>query len=55
MGFEATSYRSSLKFNGDAGRGNPWRHNYLFILCTEILAILIKRNKDIKGIFVYDK
>ena len=28
---------------------------YLFILCAEILAILIKQNKDIKGIFVYDK
>lgn len=25
---------------------------YLFILCAEILAILIKQNKDIRGIFV---
>lgn len=29
---------------------------YLFILCTEILAILIKHNKDSKGgIIVYDR
>lgn len=28
---------------------------YLFILCAEILAILIKQNKDIRGIFVYDR
>lgn len=28
---------------------------YLFLLCAEILAILIKRNKDIKGIIVNDK
>ena len=26
--------------------------SYLFILCTEILAILIKQNTDIKGIFI---
>jgi hypothetical protein len=25
---------------------------YLFILCAEILAVLIKQNKDIKGIYV---
>lgn len=28
---------------------------YLFILCAEILKILIKQNKDIRGIFVYDR
>ena len=28
---------------------------YLFILSAEILAILIKQNKDIRGIFVHDK
>jgi exonuclease III len=28
---------------------------YLFLLCAEILAILIERNKDIKGIIVNDK
>lgn len=28
---------------------------YLFILCAEILAILIKQNKDIRGICVYDR
>lgn len=28
---------------------------YLFIVCAEILAILIKQNRDIRGIFVYDR
>lgn len=28
---------------------------YLFIICTEILSILLKQNKDIKGIFVNNK
>lgn len=28
---------------------------YLFIICAEILSILIKQNKDIKGIFVNNK
>lgn len=27
---------------------------YLFIMCAEILAIMIKQNKDIKGIFIND-
>ena len=47
------SYNSSLKYNLDAA-GDPVAP-YLSILCAEILAILIKQNKDIKGIFVYDK
>lgn len=28
---------------------------YLFIICAEILSILIKQNNDIKGIFVHNK
>lgn len=28
---------------------------YLFLLCAEILSILIKQNNNIKGIFVNDK
>ena len=28
---------------------------YLFIICAEILAIMIKQNKDINGIVINDK
>ena len=28
---------------------------YIFLLCVEILALLIKQNKDIKGIVINDK
>ena len=28
---------------------------YIFLLCAEILAILIKQNHDIKGIIINDK
>ena len=28
---------------------------YIFLLCAEVLAILLKNNKDIKGIVINDK
>ena len=37
--------------NGSLFRGDPISP-YLFILCVEILAIMIRQNKHIKGIFI---
>ena len=52
--FKATILQSgflSEQFNVQRGcrQGDPVAP-YLFILCAEILALLIKQNKDIKGI-----
>ena len=46
----------SNQFNIERGcrQGDPVAP-YLFILCAEILAILIKQNKDIKGITIGNK
>ena len=40
--------------NEGADKGIPLPP-YLFLLCVEILAILIKQNNDIKGIVIHDK
>lgn len=37
----------------DAGRGIPFA-NYLFILCAQILAVMIRRNTYIKGIKIHN-
>ena len=46
----------SEQFNVERGcrQGDPVAP-YLFLLCVEILAILIKQNNDIKGIVINDK
>ena len=57
--FKATILQSgflSKQFDIQRGcrQGDPVAP-YLFILCAEILAILIKQNTDIKGIFIDNK
>lgn len=51
---KAAFYHNSLKYRNGCQQGYPVSP-YLFILCAEILAILIEQNKDIRGIFVYDR
>ena len=45
------SYLNGSLFRGDADKGIQY-HHILFILCVKILSIMIRQNKNIKGIFI---
>ena len=43
------SYHNGSLFRGDVDKGIQYHH---ICLCVEILAIMIRQNKHIKGIFI---